>query len=1680
MTPFNFEEAEKKTQPNTTTPSFNFEEAEKEVPFNFENAERLQRDRVRQRMGVEPTPQLAQETMPAAVTTEVGGVDITGFGSTLEESLKQDAEPPKIKFKELYTNDDYFNVVQDMQKALGKPALAKGQSKEDYVKDFMDDSRFRDLNTLGAIVELSKIRNLPEEQQLKIAEGRRLYEETASVFEPGGQAGVRPYWDAVFALVTDPINYIGFGAAKLTQVGGSQLIRGGVGKAPVPVSKPAIVGAGAIAEGTGQGYADLVQQRLEQETSRLLGEEVQDLSGTRLAIASTFGVLFGGAEGLTITRGGPRKSGEDLKKALEKRNIVPKSPDSPPTAAEQALIDPLRDNMDNTVRDYVQRKGAEILQNIDPATPLTDPKIATQLSAAAVRVAMRVIDTDPAFKLKPNEQVSDAIERVFANLDQIDDAGLEQAIRSVGLTPDQFSAANKVTVSEAARVMQQYSVASKMLTRLRQIDPAFSKRVDELYGVNDVTTGAFGTAADVIRAVERESKVWITSGVDTTFRNVAGTSIGLTAKSAAQVMEGLVYSIGHAGQVALRRGDVMGTMQKDVGDTFKDAFDVYFYLKNKGLAEDVTDNLLSANPALRDKMLHALQETDNRQISQVGRIANTLNVSQDAYFRRAIFTASVEQQLRRMGIDLYDDVLAQDKLIPTPVLSKAVDDALKATFSYMPKPARADQRTFEKMAEGGGNAIVSMIEKTPLSSLAIPFPRFMANAMAFQYRYSPMGGAGGGAEMLDGYRLIQKGETEKGMKKIRDGQTKVAQGLVGTAALAAAYDYRMENPDTEWYNVKNANGTTTDVRYIFPIAPYFAVADVLARNKQGLPSKTAEAIESVVGMKVPTGTQNTFVDQLIAAVDSERDLDKLSVSIGKVMGDFAGRFTQPFVVKQAYDYFDILRDEGTIARDPNVIETEGGAFETATTAAKQRVMGRLPVIKEQLPESIPRLREGPVYKEGEFFNRMFGFRQMPQKTPAEREVVRVGIDPFRAYGSPSGDRQYDRAFIENANRLVIPRVEQVIANPEYQKLDPKRQREALTNAIRQMTSVARDITRSEMMAKDINRIYKMRFDRLPETQRRIINEDYAKEHDGKTMEQANDFTKLDQYEAMLKSLQFSVGGFLSRTAKEAVQGGASATPRRSIRDIIQERSVQQQTDEALSGTPTQSVSTPETVVPTQATPAPTAPAAPVSSPYDFPNKAFTDAEYAAAERQMVEDMGDIVNSWKVSDPQTFANTLHAYTAKSKGLKAAEMPPAPYKFEVADDILEAADDIAEPMVRRIREEDVPPVIISDRAVKGSLMNVKNPADRDDLLAQIAELRQDSFVDLRSNRSLQGIEDKVIGVTQGDFRFAKGREVNVKNTKDVAEFTKMAKTAQKRLETLREKHKDVPPIALYHGSKSARGAETIRTKGFADPRTMDRSGPGHTELDVNILSFTKDLNLPFRSGQFGGQNPDRFVAVEMPYADYVFSRVNMPQVAYDQKNLNVIARSISGSPTDVRPLGLPRSSMFETEDSIVEATKLTRARGSLLLPDDEISARVAQFQPIQKRSQEMFKQVDTTQEQFMQDRSVKNANDLYRSIRNYTKTLFDNARMTSTKTGVGQTFESSITNMPVMAETMRDAARVLRQQGSTERADLLDKLANSKSRINRLDPSETREIQRSRQELLETIPKLNKGGLVARKR
>jgi len=1030
------------------------------------------------------------------------------------ETLEKGKE---YSFKELYTNPQLFQVIEDYQAVTGGELYDPKQSKEDYVKDFMSKRRYAEWNTVfGLVPELAKMKNADAETAQKMALGQRLFEQTASMFSKEGQSGVRPYWDILKSLAKDPVSYMGMGVGKIASgITTKQLAKAGTQQALEQAAKQAVkkgTAVGAVTEGGIAAVSDITSQRLEQETARQLGEEPEELSLLRTGISTILGAGGGAVSARAVVKGKIKPASDAIAEQINKRGgISAATPDDIP----DILVDPINQNMDNVVSDYMKTEGRRILDEIDPAGVITDSKVKTSMSAAAVKVALKVTQLDPTFRIGPTQKVSDVINNVFANLDQVDDVALERAIREVGLTPEQFAATNKITVTEAARVMQQYSTAAKMMKRLTAIDPDFEKKMTELYGdgATAEANGWFKAAVDGIKRVERESKAIVTSGIDTTVRNLIGTNIGLTVKSAVNLMEGLVFASGVALK-SVATGKGFTPAKKAAADAFKDSLDTFFYLRNNDLAGEVMNTLLADTPSLRSQMTHALQETDRRDISKLAQWASTLNSGVDSFYRRAIFTASVEQQLRRVGIDLYTDVLGKNKQVPNVILQRGIDDALKTTFSYMPKPARG-AKGMEKVVEGGANLLVKTIESVPFGSLAIPFPRFMANAMAFQYRYSPLGVAGAVSDFTKGLSAAKAGNAEKATMLYRAGMEKTVQGAVGTAALAAAYQYRVNNPDSNWYDVKQSDGNTIDIRAIFPLAPYFAVADVLARNKQGIPAKTSEAIQAVVGMKLPAGTQNVMLDQMIASLDSERDADKFAVNAGKIVGDFFGRFAQPFVVKNIYDVVDLFREDGTIARDPNVLEEE-----TFTEAATARIKGKIPVLKEELAPAAVRLQDKDyISREGEFFNRLIGFRETPEKSDAEKEIIKLAINPYSLYGSSSGDREYDNAVIRQANALVLPTIERVISDKRYQSMSPAEQRLAMMTVLKPVVSQAREIVTAQMTIEDRNRVNKMRFNKLGEDQRRVINNWY-KTKNGVTLEEANAYNELDLYEAMLATLTF--------------------------------------------------------------------------------------------------------------------------------------------------------------------------------------------------------------------------------------------------------------------------------------------------------------------------------------------------------------------------------------------------------------------------------------------------------------------------------------------------------------------------------------------------------------------------------
>jgi hypothetical protein len=264
-------------------------------------------------------------------------------------------------------------------------------------------------------------------------------------------------------------------------------------------------------------------------------------------------------------------------------------------------------------------------------------------------------------------------------------------------------------------------------------------------------------------------------------------------------------------------------------------------------------------------------------------------------------------------------------------------------------------------------------------------------------------------------------------------------------------------------------------------------------------------------------------------------------------------------------------------------------------------------------------------------------------------------------------------------------------------------------------------------------------------------------------------------------------------------------------------------------------------------------------------------------------------------------------------------------------------------------------------------------RQNTLTAIKQMRTDAFDKLIEMPNVAGkIEDDVIAVAQGEYRAAKGKEVDVNDPKAVEDFVSFSMPLQDKLNKLRDKYKDRPPKVLYHGTEY--NAEDRATKGFFDPQTLPEDQAGQRELKVGATSFTDDARFNYANTSFGGTNPENIVQTIIPYADYEFRRINMSRDQYKKTkiaqdmslgDMNTIARSITGSPTVARPLGLPRSiGMRESEDSFVESEKLAITRNMY-----ETEKKTPLFKQQEDIYRNSFKNLKELRNNFLSPKSLK---------------------------------------------------------------------------------------------------------------
>lgn len=1012
------------------------------------------------------------------------------------------------------------------------------------------------IGTADAASELIWLANSSEEDKEKAGLAFALWDATPGFWKKGGQGGVAPAGQIARAVLTDLTTYLGFGTAKALSVGATRKLTAEAGKAggraktaqnilkqiaasktgkPTPKQAQQLKQVaddltsfqgkrtsaqlrGAGITGTLEGVVGAGAAAIDEQIAVERGDQ-EEISGVAIGVNTLLSSAFGVVEGLSFSKPAEISYKQKLTARLKARRGDPDfkaKQQVKRSKEEEQIIQMFEEGQESLNEMFNPIEGRRILDRQSPEGVLVQAQIKKDITQKAVDISRYIMLTNvEKFGPRADESIGDAVYRVIAGLapdGDIDKVTFERAATEAGTTPkdfvsalktrleeagmseEEFAQAARATLGDAASTMARFSNLARVMKKFADVDPEAEQLLRRAAGPG--YSHPYGRLFSFIQRMERESKALVTSALVTTVRNGIGTAGAITFDTASSIYEGILLNTSRVIDAAMQKDVKAFARNATVGyvEEIKDAFTIWGKLYNVGMTAETSDLLLKGSPQFKNQLFSALQETGNQQLSSISRFFNKANVAQDAYFRRALFVASVQRRLKGVGLNMYD-ILAANKTIPASVLEEASEDALKMTFSYMPKAKGFKSYEFADPAKGFetlGNYFVRGMEWLPGGSLLVTFPRFMANAIAYQYRYSPLGATSGLSKMGHAaYRFGKTGAADA-IDEMDEGIKQFSKGSVGIALLYAAYEHRKENQDTLWYEYKKEDGSTGDMRGLFPVAPYLAVADFIVKKADAAvgDEKVSEVLQAIVGIKLPAGTQGFIIDQIATVLSGEdgKTTARAEQAVGRVISDFLGR---PFqAVKPLAEFFELFRRESTVARDPNVLDfrEDSPIFKTI----EDRIINKIPVLKEDLPEFIPYLRGETPRRPVSFFTSLTGVNITPRRNVIEQEFLDLTLEPFKFFPR-TAIKEYDRAVISNSLEHIERFVDERMSREDYTTLSTNEKRVAIKETMRDAVSIGRDLARANFTAEDKLIVDKLEFDRLSSEERSIINKKYQQD-----------------------------------------------------------------------------------------------------------------------------------------------------------------------------------------------------------------------------------------------------------------------------------------------------------------------------------------------------------------------------------------------------------------------------------------------------------------------------------------------------------------------------------------------------------------------------------------------------------
>jgi hypothetical protein len=396
-------------------------------------------------------------------------------------------------------------------------------------------------------------------------------------------------------------------------------------------------------------------------------------------------------------------------------------------------------------------------------------------------------------------------------------------------------------------------------------------------------------------------------------------------------------------------------------------------------------------------------------------LLNIVNKTQEYITRRAVFLARLDESIKANGKFYNNKTLEQLRrdgelnLLRSSDIAVAIDKALETTFS---KDFNISKGGFDAFA----GRIIKVINNLPfLLTNIIPFPRFLMNAIKFQYDYSPLG-------ILSFLSKGARAELSRGNTSV------LSKATLGTGMILAGYALRNQPYAGEkWYEFK-VGDRTVDTRGYNPFAAYLFLGDVIKRYQEGtLRNLDVKGIASVLfGIRGTTGVY--IVDSLINFfTDPKLNKEILESGLKKLLGETLAGYLTPF-----QNFTDVYAQFFPEARA--VKETGGSEF---TGAFARRFPGsNLPTLTSPTSyiidaNGIP--RAAPIYKEDPLLTQVTGLTFIPPKNPAEKELDRLGFDYREIYKSTKIP-ELDRAYKDKLAVSIGFGLSSIVSTPEYQNM----------------------------------------------------------------------------------------------------------------------------------------------------------------------------------------------------------------------------------------------------------------------------------------------------------------------------------------------------------------------------------------------------------------------------------------------------------------------------------------------------------------------------------------------------------------------------------------------------------------------------------------------------------------------